>query len=468
MLKTMIRFLAMLAVLSVPVACAVPQHHVPRYYDTNNPLKRVAVLPMRNDTADVDGPDVVRKKMIGALEEKSYIVKDVKESDQILRDQMGVNLGGQLDMTTPQKLGEVLGVDGVLYGTLMDFDETNTGVLDVRKVRATFKLVNTMTGQVFWERGLGVRTETRMPGRTGDVTTAIARGADAKEKDVPWVTINSVSTRERNVGQAFAMGLSAKLLTKAIGIHLEYESNELVRRVTDNLPWGPGPGAAATVAAPKYTGPKIKIPEPPSFGYIDYGKKDFAAILVCVSVDKISRDTRNFQIPLAKGGEKLRMDMDLSRMSKGGEGMPPALSTVTTIHRGDKKVSYTLYPNSQKYMVLTHPEGNGAAYEKPHVEKTRVGSETVDNHPTDKYRVKITYKDGKVEEGFVWNACDLDEMTIKSEVENTELRLTTELKNIVLRTPAASLFEIPDGYTEAQGFMDLMMGTEQCKEQIKP
>jgi hypothetical protein len=196
---------------------------------------------MRNDTADVDGPDVVRKKMIGALEDKSYTVKDVKESDQILRDQMGVNLGGQLDMTTPQKLGEVLGVDGVLYGTLMDFDETNTGVLEVRKVRATFKLVNTMTGQVFWERGLGVKTETRTPGRTGYVATAIARGADAKENDVPWVTINSVPTRERNAGQAFAMGLGAKLLTKAIGIHLEYESNELVRRVTDNLPGGPGP-----------------------------------------------------------------------------------------------------------------------------------------------------------------------------------------------------------------------------------
>jgi hypothetical protein len=179
-----------------------------------------------------------------------------------------------------------------------------------------------------------------------------------------------------------------------------------------------------------------------------------------VSVDKISRDTRNFQIPLAKEGEKLRMDMDFSRMPKGSEGMPPALSTVTTIHRGDKKVIYTLYPNSQKYMVHTHAEGNGAAYEKLHVEKTRVGSEFIDSHPTDKYRVKITYKDGKVDEGFIWNARDLDEMTIKSEVENTGFRVATELKNIVLKTPPASLFEIPDGYTEAQGFMDLMMGTK--------
>lgn len=455
MLKTMLRILTALALAAVFTACAT-HARVPRYYDASNPLKRVAVLPMKNDTADVDGPNVVRKKMIEMLENKSYVVKDVKESDQILRDQMGINLGGQLDMTTPQKLAETLGVEGLLYGTLMDFDETTTGVLDVRKVRAKFKLVNAATGQTMWERGLGVRTETRMSGRTGDVASAVARGSDAREKDVPWVTIDSVQTSEKNVGQAFALGLGAKLLTKAIGIHLEYESKEMVRRVTDNIPWGPGPGAVETAAVVKFSGPKIKLPEPPSFGYMDYGKRDFSAVLFSVSVDKAGKDTYNLQIPLAKAGEKLRMDMDLSKMGKGSEGMPPALSKISTVHRGDKKVSYTLYPNSQKYMTNTHSETDNAPYGRPRVEKTKVGSEVIDRHPTDKYKVKITYKDGKVEEGFIWNARDLDEMTIKSEVENNDFRVTTELKNIVLKTPASSLFEIPAGYTEAQGFMDLM------------
>ena len=48
-------------------------------------------------------------------------------------------------------------------------------------------------------------------------------------------------------------------------------------------------------------------------------------------------------------------------------------------------------------------------------------------------------------------------MTIKSEVENKDYRITTELKNIVPKTPAASLFEIPAGFTEAKDFMELMM-----------
>ena len=130
MSRTALRLFTALIVFIMLAGC-VPPRQVPRYYDATNPLKRVAALPMRNDTLDVDGPNLVRKKMVAALVSRSYNVEDTKESDQVLRDQMGINLGGQLDMTTAQKLGEVLGVDGVLYGTLMDFDETTTGVLVV-------------------------------------------------------------------------------------------------------------------------------------------------------------------------------------------------------------------------------------------------------------------------------------------------------------------------------------------------
>ena len=69
--------------------------------------------------------------------------------------------------------------------------------------------------------------------------------------------------------------------------------------------------------------------------------------------------------------------------------------------------------------------------------------------------MRIIYKDGRVDEGLIWNARELGGLTIKSEVENKDYRVTTELKNIVLKTPAATLFEIPAGYTEAKGFMDL-------------
>ena len=430
----------------------VPRPRLP--YDAGNPLKRVAVLPLKNDTMDVEGADVMRRKMAQALENRSYVVKDLKETDQILRDRMGITLGGQLSLTTAQKLGETLGVEGVLYGTLMDFNESTLGAISVKKVRGTFNLVDAMTGKSVWQRGLGVRSEMMMGGKAGAAAAVAARAADARDKDVPWVTIESITTGNNNFGESLAIGLGAKLLTKAIGKHLDHESTELARRLTDSLPWGPGSGALPTMPSPAFAAPEIKMPEPPSFGYMEWeGKRDFSAIVYSTSLDRNRNEPFIMEIPVAIAGRRSRLDMDLSKMMKGGSLSP--LSKVVVIEWGDKKLGYTLYPDTRRYLVHTDKE---RIEERPRVEKTRVGSETIGRHPTDKYQVRITYKDGRIEEGFIWNAKDLDGLTIKSETENKDYKTTTELRNIVLKTPAAVLFEIPAEFTEAKGFMDLMAG----------
>jgi hypothetical protein len=440
---------------AILAACAIPRMPFPT--DPSNPLRKVAVLPMRNDTDDVDGPNVVRQKMVQALQNRSYVVQDVKETDQILRDRMGINLGGQLDMTTPQKLGETLGVEGVLYGQLMDFDETTTGVYNARKVRGRFSLVNTATGQPLWQRGLGVKAEQGTSSTASGLVTLGARASDAREKEAPWVLLSSTATNQ-SAGQSLGMALGGKLLAKAIGKHLDYESAELARMVTDNLPWGPGAGAVAAPAAVAIAVPEIKMPEPPSFGYMDWeGKKDFYAVVHSVSLDKGRNQSWVFDAPLWITGPKMKMEMDMTKMmqtagAQGGEQSP--MSRMIMLSRGDKKTSYTLYPNAQKYIVHTEAQERE---ERPKVQKTKVGSETIDKHPCDKFRVTITYKDGRVEEGFIWNAKDLGGMTIRSEVENKDFKITTDLKNIVLKSSPASVFEIPAGYTQAKDFMELMM-----------
>jgi hypothetical protein len=181
------------------------------------------------------------------------------------------------------------------------------------------------------------------------------------------------------------------------------------------------------------------------------GKRDFSAVVHSVSFDKRRNEPFTMDMPIAISADRMRMDMDMSKMNKGDS--TSALSKMIMINRGDKKASYTLYPNSQQYMVHTE---SGAAEEKPRVEKAKVGSEVIGKYPTDKFKVRIIYKDGRVEEGFIWNAKDLDGMTIKSEVENKDYKVTTEVRNIILKIPSAELFEIPAGYTEAKGYMDLM------------
>ena len=253
-------YAAMLGIALLAGGCVVQHHRPPLHYDAMNPLKRVAVLPLKNDSNDVDGPNVLRKKIAQALEDKAYAVKDLKETDQILRDRMGITLGGQLNLTTAQELGETLGVEGLLYGTLMDFDETTTGAYNVKKVRATFKLVNAMTNETMWQQGLGVRSEIIMEGKAGAAAAVVGRAVDARDTEVPWVTIQTVSTGTTNYGESAAIGLGTRLLFQAVGLHLDYEATELVRRATYNLPWGPGP-VAATMPPPTFTKPVIS-PEP--------------------------------------------------------------------------------------------------------------------------------------------------------------------------------------------------------------
>ncbi len=69
-----------------------------------------------------------------------------------------------------------------------------------------------------------------------------------------------------------------------------------------------------------------------------------------------------------------------------------------------------------------------------------VGSETIDGHPTQKYKLKVTVG-GKTSEHYQWRATDLDGFPIRTAAVDGsyEQRFT----KIELKTPDAKLFEKP-------------------------
>lgn len=200
----------------------------------------IAVMPLRNDTNDVDGPAVVQNKTAKALERRGYIVQNVKATNRILRDRFGVTLGGQAEGVEVRALGEALDADAILFGTLMDFNELTTGLFNVRRVRVKFRLVDAASGQVLWERGLGVRSEQVVRGKKGLAATALGRLSDPRDAEAPWITIEHVAAG-KGMRESLAIGLGASLLTKALGIHLEREAAVLARMIIDNLHWKPAP-----------------------------------------------------------------------------------------------------------------------------------------------------------------------------------------------------------------------------------
>ena len=449
------KLLVVISVLALMGGCALPMPKPSG--DPGNPIKRVAVLPLVNNTNDVDAPEFVRERLVAALKARLYNVQPLEETDQILRDQMGITLGGQLEMADKFELARTLGVEGLFFGDLMDFHETTTGVYNSRNVRGRFRIVDAAADGVFWQNGIGVKSQDSHGGALGSAVV-VAAGITAGSEDVPWVIIDSASTDD-NILTGMALGLGTKLISKAIGTHLARETDEMIRLVFETLPMGPGETTMAAMTAggeaPAVEIPEVPMPAVPVFGYVDFGEKDFSAIMVTTTVDKTDNRTVTFEMPVAKAGKKFRTEIDYSSMAQG-ESMPPSFSQMVTIHLGDQNRAYTLFPNVKKYMVNEDVE---QPFEEDYeITRTEIGKEVIDGHPTIKYEVQVTVEgDVSPQEGFVWRATDLGDMMIKSEMENESVRFSTILKNIVLGTPADALFEVPEGFVESKSFMEIVM-----------
>ncbi len=257
-MRSTIKAAALVVMAFFLTACAAAIYRVPP--NPANPVYTVAVLPMYNATNDVEGPMVVRREFTERIDGRHYNIMAAEEVDRILADRMGITLGDQLELTDPQTLGETLGVDGVIYGWLLNFDDITTGVYNARKVRAGFKLVETRTGRTLWAGGLGVKNIiaggdlgvgltaiNELSGRDREVLGSI-KGVDGIPGLQHWHIIK-VQARE-DVGEAAAVAIGAKLLSKALGVHLQHETSVMLNRVTMDFPAGPGSPRYLTFEAP--------------------------------------------------------------------------------------------------------------------------------------------------------------------------------------------------------------------------
>jgi len=210
-------FTALVLVVAAATGCIAPLPPP----DPSNPIVKVAVLPMNNKTNDMEGPNWVRAAFAQMVPSRYYMVVSSATVDQTLKDQLGVTIGGQLDFTnpgagapTPQKVGEVLGVDGLFYGTLEDFQNLITGFYNKRKVAATFKLVNAKTGQTVWEK-----TE------------------EASQTDMQLSVSGALSAVRDKVAGA--------VINKALRVNpLQVQTNQVVSQFQRQIPSGPVATAA--------------------------------------------------------------------------------------------------------------------------------------------------------------------------------------------------------------------------------
>ena len=168
------------------------------------PPKRIAVLPMNNQSNDLKGPDYVRNELVQRLQNRGYEVSSIQETDEILRTKLGISDGGQLGSLTPQKVGETLGVDAVIYGDLVNFKFVNVGFYQNKLVEAHFRMVD-RSGTALWED---------------------QRKASRKE----------IQTNLKAATDALARGVAEKALGNMAGVPLYEEVQAVVRMTVSTLP----------------------------------------------------------------------------------------------------------------------------------------------------------------------------------------------------------------------------------------
>lgn len=137
------------------------------------------VVPVSNQTTAVDAPVVFDTTITRPLAERGYYVFPVFLTNDVLND-MGLSDEGVLAEIPPQRFKDIFGADAVLYVTIQDWVTTYVVINASVKVTVKYKLVDTSTGEVLWER---TQTARQGSGGSGLIEMAINAAITAATVD---------------------------------------------------------------------------------------------------------------------------------------------------------------------------------------------------------------------------------------------------------------------------------------------
>lgn len=152
MLRYKVRdFLLLLVGVCFIVSCAPhnPRTIVPDY--SKKGIRLVGLLPVKNKTKDTKAAQILRRTLLEELYFKGYPKIPLGVVDEKLGQVYG-DITMPAHRTIPPKVvGEILGVDAVMYCTLGEWKTSFMFVCAPTTVAASFELRSAKTGETLWK-----------------------------------------------------------------------------------------------------------------------------------------------------------------------------------------------------------------------------------------------------------------------------------------------------------------------------
>jgi len=147
-----------------------------------------------------------------------------------------------------------------------------------------------------------------------------------------------------------------------------------------------------------------------------------------------------------------KADMSMKVYRSGSSVRVESTSTLSTLYvpASNKAYSFTIYPDHSRTCVAMKPE-QARMLPSPlellqgkMLKRTALGSEVVEGHASKVEEVSVAQPDGEVIESKIWEAEDLKGIPVKIESHLDEVTLTAVYRDIVIGTPDAALFSVPE------------------------
>lgn len=138
--------------MSFVTGCASEQQgalYVHSNFDLAN-YPRVAVMPLENLTSERFAAERVREILSVELNSQGlFQVVDMGEVNRVLRVQNVGNVS-ELGPVQTASLGQALGAQGLLFGSVVEFQERRSGSLSLPEVALSLRMIDAETGVAVW------------------------------------------------------------------------------------------------------------------------------------------------------------------------------------------------------------------------------------------------------------------------------------------------------------------------------